>query len=351
MPLARQTRQIPSILSARRALAALVLAAASLAPAREIVDMAGREVVVPDTIRRIYAAQPYTNVILYMVAPELSIGQLTETTGPEKRFLRPEFAAKPVLGAAPGQGKEANLEAVLAARPDFVLLKGGTRSDPARATEKYQKLGIPVVFVDLENIDDYPAGLEFLGKLLGREAKTAKMAAFARRILSEVDKAVAGIPPQKRLRVYYAESPDGLATECDQSFHADAIKRAGGKIVHECLLKTHMGMEKVGLEQVLVYDPDVIVSNDAHFEAAVYKDPRWSKVKAVAAHKVWTVPRTPFNWIDRPPSLTRLAGIPWLAHHFYPKAVPGDLRDDLLEFHQLFLGTTPLPADLDAWTR
>jgi len=332
-------------------IAAVLLSLMTFPQAREITDMAGRKVAISDTVLRIYAAQPYTNVLGYMVAPDLLIGQLLEPQGAERRYARAEYLALPPLGGAPGGGKETNIEAVLAAKPDFVLLKGNAKTDNSKATEKFDKLGIPVVFVDLETIDAYSTGIEFLGNLLGRSAKTAKMATFARTVLAEVDKAVAAIPADKRPRVYYAESADGLSTECDQSFHAEAIRRAGGRIVHECLLKSHMGMEKVTLEQVLVYNPDIIVSNDPAFEAAVYQDPRWKGVKAVADHKVLTVPRTPFNWIDRPPSVTRIAGITWLAHHFHPKAFPPDLSAQLSDFHKLFLGYTPDKDDLAKWTR
>lgn len=319
--------------------------------AREITDMAGRQVVVPDQIRRIYAAQPYTHVLTYMLAPDMLIGHLSVIGEKERRFFRPEAVDLPLLGGAPGSGQQVNMETVLAARPDIVLMKGNAASDVSRAAEKFAQVGLPVVFVDLEAIDDYPAGIEFFGKLIGRGEKAKRMADHARKVLADVGRAVATIPEDKRIRVYYAESPDGLATECDQSFHAEAIKRAGGVIVHQCLLKTHMGMEKVSLEQIIAYNPDVIVANDAQFEAAVYGDPRWAGVKAVADHKVWTVPRTPFNWIDRPPSVTRIAGIQWLAGRLYPKAYSVDLRRELREFHRLFMGIDLSDEDLDKWLK
>ena len=319
--------------------------------AREITDMAGRQVVVPDQIRRIYAAQPYTHVLTYMLAPDMLIGHLSVIGEKERRFFRPEAVDLPLLGGAPGSGQQVNMETVLAAKPDIVLMKGNAASDVSRAAEKFAQLGLPVVFVDLEAIDDYPAGIEFFGKLIGRGEKAKRMADHARKVLADVGRAVATVPEDKRVRVYYAESPDGLATECDQSFHAEAIKRAGGVIVHQCLLKTHMGMEKVSLEQIIAYNPDVIVANDAQFEAAVYGDPRWAAVKAVADHKVWTVPRTPFNWIDRPPSVTRIAGIQWLAGRLYPKAYKVDLRRELREFHQLFMGIDISDEDLDKWLK
>jgi len=119
--------------------------------------------------------------------------------------------------------------------------------------------------------------------------------------------------------------------------------------VHHCLLKTHMGMEKVSLEQIIAYNPEVIVANDAQFEAMAYADPRWAGIKAVAEHKVWTVPRSPFNWIDRPPSVMRILGVQWLAHLFYPKAYAVDMRAEVRDFHQRWLGVEPTAADLDKW--
>jgi iron complex transport system substrate-binding protein len=317
--------------------------------AREIIDMAGRPVAVPDQVKRIYAAQPYTHVLTAMLAPDMLIGHLSILRDADKRFLRPELAALPTLGGAPGGGPAANMEIVLAAKPDLVLMKGNAKSDVTRAAEKYAQIGLPVVFVDLENIDDYPSGIEFFGRLIGREEKAKQLADHARKVLADVDRAVAKIPEEKRVRVYYAESVDGLSTECDQSFHADAIKRAGGVIVHQCLLKTHMGMDKVSLEQIIAYNPEIIVSQEPRFAATVYADPRWAGVKAVAEHKVWTVPRSPFNWIDRPPSVMRILGVQWLASRFYPKAYAVDMRTELRDFHQRWLGVEPTAADLDQW--
>ena len=329
----------------------LLLFAVTMSHAREITDMAGRQVTVPDQIKRIYAAQPYTHVLAYMLAPDMLIGHLSIIGDREKQFLRPEAASLPLLGGSPGSGQQVNMETVLAAKPDIVLMKGNATSDTSRAAEKFTQIGLPVVFVDLENIDDYPAGIEYFGKLIGRGEKAKQLADHGRQVLAEVDRAVVAIPEDKRVRVYYAESADGLATECDQSFHADAIKRAGGVIVHHCLLKTHMGMEKVGLEQIIAYNPDVIVANDPQFEAMAYADPRWAGIKAVAEHKVLTVPRSPFNWIDRPPSVMRIVGIQWLANRLYAKAYAIDLRRELREFHQRYMGIDPTAEDLDRWLK
>jgi len=152
--------------------------------AREITDQAGRQVAVPDRITHIYAAQPYTHVLTYMLAPDMLIGHLSIIGDKDRRFLRPEAANLPLLGGAPGSGQQVNMETVLAAKPDIVLMKGNAKSDPGRATEKFAQIGLPVVFVDLENIDDYPAGIEFFGKLIGRVEKARELADRARKVLA-----------------------------------------------------------------------------------------------------------------------------------------------------------------------
>ncbi|MBU4261662.1 MAG: ABC transporter substrate-binding protein [Proteobacteria bacterium] len=318
-----------------------LLIMASHGQAREITDMSGRSVLVPDHITRVYAAQPYTLVLMAVVAPDLLVGLPGPLSEGDRRFVGPEMVALPVFGSGMGPGAKPDMAAVLALHPDIVLLKGGPRTDTARAVKRFAGTGLPVVFVDIDRIEDYAAGIEFTGALLERGDRAGKLAAYARRILTEIDRAISAVPAAQRVSVYYAESADGLATECDQSFHADAIRLAGGDIVHHCTLSRHIGMEPVSLAQVLEYNPQFIVAADPAFAASVRTDERWQGVRAVAEKKVLSIPRSPFNWIDRPPSVMRLMGVQWLAHCFYPERYPLDLREATREFQQLFFGVTP----------
>jgi iron complex transport system substrate-binding protein len=342
----------------RRACLGLLLGALGLAvDGREITDMAGRKVTIPDQITKIYAAQPYTNVLLYMLAPDLLLGLqpgCLPFRDQDRRFLRPEVAKLPEIETQLGGGEnpQTNVEAILAMHPDFALANGGKGSDdmkmnPTKLEARMAKIGLPVVFVDVRRLSDYPAGIEFLGTLLGREAHAQRLSAYARRALAEVDKMVAEIPPEQRVRVYYAESADGLVTESDGSFHTEAIRVAGGAIVHHGDLKTHVGMEKVSLEQILLYNPDVIISQEPEFVANVYQDTRWKDVKAVVNHRVYSIPRSPFDWIDRPPCVTRILGVQWLAKLFYPDRCTIDIRKEVKDFHRIFMGMELTDADVD----
>jgi iron complex transport system substrate-binding protein len=334
----------------------LVVIALSSAWGRVITDMAGRKVTIPDKITKVYPSDPYTTVLLYVLAPDLQIGlqpgclPLREE---DMRFVRKEAAGLPVLArqAPAGENAQVNMEAILALKPDIALAMGGKGKDHSRTEERFSKIGLPVVFLDVDSIAKYPAGIEFLGELLGRETRANRLSAYAKRVLAEVEKTVAAVPPDKRVRVYYAESADGLATESDQSLHADAIRMAGGAIVHHGELKTHQGMEKLSLEQVLLYNPEVIISQEPDFATNAYHDPRWQKVKAVATHRIYTVPRSPYNWIDRPPAVMRILGVQWLASLFYPDQYRVDIRKRVREFHELFMGVEVTDADLDQWLK
>ncbi|WP_153117638.1 ABC transporter substrate-binding protein [Rhodocyclus tenuis] len=330
-------------------LAALTLSLG--AQAREITDMAGRHVVIPDRIERVFGAAPPLNVLLHAVAPETMLG-LSFPVPPEARPYFPErLRGLPVVGGVFGMGQQMNPESVLMQKPDVALAWKSPFIDQARIESAFARIGLPVVFVQLDTTAEWPAALRFTGRLLGHEAKAEEEARAVEQVLARVGKVVNAVPEAQRPRVYYAEGPDGLATDCHRSFHTEAIELAGGYNVFRCEPKDHMGMERVSIEQVLAFAPDIIIAQDRNFVASVGKDARWRGVKAVQAGRVLVVPRWPHNWIDRPPSIMRVLGIQWLANQFYPQAYPFELRRETREFYQRFLGVSLSDAEIDALFR
>lgn len=335
----------------RQLLAVLGLAASLLgatAQAREIVDMAGRKVVVPDHIQRVYGSAPPLTVLLHAVAPDMMLGTNLTVPPEGKRYLPPKLSRLPVLGGVYGMGQAVNPEELLALKPDIALAWKSPFVDQAMVEATFAKIHVPVVFVSLDTLADWPAALRFTGRLLHRQAKADAVADYVARAQVRVTRAVANIPQKERLRVYYAEGPDGLSTDCNSSFHTEAIALAGGDNVYHCRPKTHMGMESVSLEQVIAFDPQVILVQDRKALAAIRQDPRWAGIGAVRNGRVYAIPRWPHNWVDRPPSLMRALGIQWLAHLFYPQRYPLDLPRETRHFYRLVLGVELSDGDLEA---
>jgi iron complex transport system substrate-binding protein len=104
----------------------------------------------------------------------------------------------------------------------------------------------------------------------------------------------------------------------------------------------------VSLEQVLAWDPDVIVTVEPEVAASVRRDPLWRGLRAVREGRVYVAPQDPFPWIDFPPSVNRLIGLWWLGRVLYPAEFPEDLRALTREFYALVYQRTPDDSQLDS---
>ena len=110
----------------RRALAALqAIAATALlfglvtaAAARDVTDAAGRKVTIPDRIARVVAAGPPASVLVVMLAPEKLAGWNVKPRDAELPFLPAVVRGLPEIGRLTGRGGTANLETIMAAKPD-----------------------------------------------------------------------------------------------------------------------------------------------------------------------------------------------------------------------------------------
>jgi iron complex transport system substrate-binding protein len=287
-------------------------------------------------------------VLLAMVAPQTMVAVNLPFEPAARRYLDPALVALPVLGGVYGIGRAANPEAVLAARPQIALAWKSAMVDAAMVEGFFARINLPVVFVTLDTLADWPAALRFTADLLGNPAAGAAQADYVSSALQRVKAATAGVPEAERPRAYYAEGPSGLATDCHRSFHTEAIELAGGWNIHRCEPSSHVGMEAISLEQVIAADPQIILAQDHAFAAAVLKDPRWQAVRAVRDGRVVAIPHWPMNWLDRPPSAMRALGIQWLTNLFYPRRFALDLKAETRAFYRLFLHVTPADADLDA---
>ena len=151
-------------------------------------------------------------------------------------------------------------------------------------------------------------------------------------------------PPEQRPRVYYARGPRGLETGLGGSINVETIELLGAATSPA---STRGGLATVSIEQVLLWNPDVIVTIDQDFAATVRSDPAWAAVAAVRDGRVHLSPKLPFGWVDFPPSVNRLIGLWWLAKILYPERFPEDLRALTRDFYPRFYHVTPTDAQID----
>lgn len=333
-------------------LAALVLAALLLAStgaaARTVTDSAGRRVVVPDHVARVYAAGPPASVLVYVLAPDLLTGWPRAPRPEERPYIAAPYRDLPETGRLTGRGDTANLEVVLRTRPDLIIDFGSVRDTYVSLADAVQKqTGIPYFLVD-GRFENTAAALRLVGDVLGVPERGEELAARVDALFARLDAALAAVPEGERPRVYLARGPDGLETGLVGSINTEIIERAGGRNVADPGPgAARRGLVRASIEQVIVADPGTIVTWDRTFFDRVRGDPLWSGIAAVREGRVYLSPTAPFGWIDRPPSINRLIGLEWLAGLFYPDRFPVDLRRAARDFYRTFYHVDLSEAELD----
>jgi iron complex transport system substrate-binding protein len=334
-----------------RALGALVLMCGFLAfsaaaeDRRIFVDGADRHVAVPARIERVFAAGSPAAITIFTLAPEKLLGWTGPLREEEKAFLPPRAAGLPVLGRLTGRANTANVETVLAARPDIVIDLGDV--DPTHvslAERTQQQTGVPYLIFD-GKFDKTPELYERLGALLGMEEKARELASESRRTLAELRRALDRLSAAPQPRIYYARGLDGLETALDGSINTEMLGYVGA--VNVARAADRHNTASVSLEQVLAWNPDVIVTMDERFYRAVWTNPLWQSVAAVREKRVYLAPRLPFGWFDSPPAVNRLIGVRWLAAALYPGVFSGDLREATSDFYRRFYHLSLTEAQLD----
>lgn len=305
------------------------------AQARTIVDSAGREVEIPDEVNTVFAAGPPASILVYILKPEALTGWPRALRAEERDYIAEPFRDIPETGRITGRGGEANLERVLQIKPDLIVDFGSVRDTYVDLANRVQaQTDIPYVLID-GRFENTPDALRLLGEVLGVPDRGEALAADVEATFARIDKILADVPEDERPRVYLARGPEGLETGMKGSINTEIIERAGGRNVADDGGATR-GLVQASMEQVIVANPDTIVTWDPIFFGKVFDDPLWQGIDAVKNGRVYLSPTAPFGWIDRPPSLNRMMGLIWMASLLYPDRWEGDLREDTRAFYKLY---------------
>ena len=303
---------------------------------RTITDMAGRKVKIPVKISKVLSTSPPPTTFIYMLAPEKLGGWVAAPSKDAGKLLPKEYHKIPTFGWGRGS---TNYESYIAARPDLVFIGVEVELDPSRAETVQEKFGtIPVVCIEnSRNATGYAKTITFMGDVLGVPERAKKLNDYYLGVLKEVQDKVAGIPKEKRTRIYYAEGNNGLSTDPSGSLHSQLIDICGGNNVAVCSDLSVSGMTAVTMESVLMWKPDVIITTSRNLMEQVYNDQSWKMIPAVKKRNIHLTPSKPFNWFDRPPGVNRIVGIPWTAHILYPDLFPEEwFRTKAKKFYSLF---------------
>lgn len=304
---------------------------------REITDMAGRTMTVPAQIETAFSANPISAIYLYTLVPDKLLGWNYELNDIEKSIILEEYHDLPNFG----MGDAINYEAVIAANPTIAFSVSAINEGSIDQADKLaESLGIPVVVVS-SDLMEAPAVYRFMGELFGVEEQAEKLAVYAENTFHDI--ADMNIPEEEKVRMYYGNGEDSLETAPAGSSHAQIIDMVNAVNVADLELGDGSRVQ-ISLEQLLAWDPDVIVVNGepkANMSGgsaadAILNDPDFASLKAVQNGMVFGTPNAPFSWVDRPPGPNRIIGMRWLSGLIYGDYLNFDVDEEVREFFQLF---------------
>ncbi len=307
--------------------------------AKNITDMIGRAIEIPASLNKVVATSPPMTTVIYMIAPEKLTALNFEWTDSEKVYVPSQYQGLPNIGGWYGT-QDGSYEEFIASEPDIVIesIDEGGDGDLSTVNERQTKFGkIPVVAVnDTTSVEKVDTSITFIGEVIGAQDNAKKLTDFNDKYLDIVHKKSPQITDKKN--VYYAEGNDGLKTNPSGSVHGQLIDLVGGKNVADSLSQgnTTSGVQ-VSIEQVISWNPDVIITTDPDFYAKVYNDSNWAGINAVKNHEVYLSPQSPFKWFDRPVGANMIIGVPWTAKVIYPDQYSDiDMLSATKEFYSNF---------------
>lgn len=307
---------------------------------RTITDDAGRELEIPapDKLEKIYFTSGLAQVWVFTINPDKQGGSSSDFSKEQLEYLPEGIDQLPRMGAI-SENAQIDKEMLMAQGIQLVFSISGiglTETNVSDAETLQEQTGIPVVLVD-GSFDRIATAYRFVGDIMGETGRAEELATYCETKYNEVTQAVAAIPENERTSIYYAEGPQGVQTDSDESQHALTFKLAGAENVAKNIEVIRFGKTSVNLEKVIEWDPDVIFAVDEDnggCDQTIRKDKDWSGIKAVKDNRVYTIPYCPFSWVDSPPGINRLIGIMWVVNLLYPKYYQVDMVEVTKEFYK-----------------
>jgi len=254
---------------------------AAVVPVR---DGLGRALVLPARPRRVLALAPSMTEMLYAVAdPATIVGRVPTDDFPAAVRRLPVVNNYPL-----------DLEKLVLLRPDVVFtVEGMTTPDDA---QRLQELGIPVFYQRYRRVEDVFAGLEELGRLLGRPAPAHRAADSLRRALRALIPSSA-YPLGPAPTVLAITWQDPIYCYGQNTLFTDAIRLAGGQnAVVETFPQPYPALTR---EYILRLNPDVLLGGSfGKLDSTFFRNyPELRRIRAYQNRRVFAITG---NLMERP---------------------------------------------------
>ena len=234
-------------------------------------DDFGDAIVVKSVPQRVVSLNPATTDLIFALgAGKRLVGRTHWDVYPAEAVKVPDL----------GSGIRPNVEAVLGARPDLVILYAS--NDNRAAATAFRTAGVNTISLKIDHIDDFHRATRTIARVLGDSARGAAVSDSVRKTLERVRRETSGLP---KPTVFWHIWDAPLITIGRGSYMNELVEMAGARNVYGDMAETS---PTVSIEDVIKRTPQFIIAGPEG-SREVSADPRWSQVAAVKSKRILIV--------------------------------------------------------------
>lgn len=222
--------------------------------------------------KRLVSLNPTTTELIFALgAGNRVVGRSRWDEWPEAAQRVPEV----------GDGIRPNVERIIAARPDLVLLYAS--EDNRAAADRLADAGIPTLSLRIDRVADFDRAIRLIGRVLDDTSAADHVADTVAASLARVRSETARLPHPSVVWPLANAAPMVVG---GGSFMNDLIEAAGGRNIYGFLPQPSPA---VSIEDVIARDPDIVIRGGEGATPGPL-GPLWRHLPAVSRGQIATVP-------------------------------------------------------------
>ena len=297
----------------------------------QVLDGAGRIVDLPEDPKSATMASVYAVSVPFIVA--LGISDRTVAVNPKTKFWT--NADEALSKKSVGRGV-VDLEKLAEYDPTVLI----HRSNDPETVDAVENLGVDVLCITVEDMDDIETTLTMLGKYFGVETRAEEVITWLRGKFEKAAKIVETIPESERKTALLMGGELGRVAGNDM-LQSWMIEQAGGISVAD--EGSEHNWINVGVETVFKWNPEYIFCTSStgldYDEDDMLSDPAWSAVEAVKDGNVYTMPAKIDSWDI--PGMSCCLGTLYMLRTMYPDYFSAeDFQAEIDDYYSFMFGKT-----------
>jgi iron complex transport system substrate-binding protein len=308
------------------------------APNRKVIDLSGIEVTIPAQVTK-YCEDWYAHNEFDIMLNQAQGMVMTNCAADHFKWMY--YVCPNMKKAIFSEGENPNFSTLVASGAQVVF----SQVEDLRA--KCDEVGIPMINVMFHTFDEMKKSMTLTADVFGGSAVALaqKYNKELTGVLQTLKEKTAAIPMEKRPKVLTGSSVYTFDLDGTGTIIQAWIEAAGGIQVVKGRTTGNTQAE-YSLEQIIAWNPDIIITDDAGQPEKIMNDPLWASISAVKNKKVFVNPAGVFFWNRY--GIEELLQLQWAAKLFHPEIFAAiNIKEQVRDFYRKFLHFELSDADIE----